>query len=74
MPKKKQIVIGILVIGIFIIIAVLLFTKRSDKNKQPEKLEKQEIIWITESVVKDVQDELELSAPVTSSRCKGTSP
>lgn len=59
MPKKKQIVIGILVIGIFVIIAVLLFTKRSDKNKQPEKLEKQEIIWITESVVKDVQDELE---------------
>lgn len=54
--KKKQILINLLIIGIIILIAVVIFVKQSTKDKQHKK---QEITWITEAVVESVKDELE---------------
>ncbi|MFR2836274.1 MAG: hypothetical protein ACLTCI_06095 [[Clostridium] nexile] len=53
--KKKQILINLLIIGIIILIAVVIFVKQSTKDKQHKK---QEITWITEAV-ESVKDELE---------------
>ena len=54
--KKKQILINFLIIGIVILTAVVIFVKQSAKDQQHKK---QEIIWITEAVVENIQDELE---------------
>lgn len=54
--QKKWTQISLLTMGAITLIAVFVFIKQPTQNKQETK---REIIWITEAVVENIQDELE---------------